>query len=637
MDGVVVRERVPARLPTASAPSRTGRVAIAVLVVLLSWGPAIPGLVMAAGGAAQLEAIGTFSAALSFGGAAALLPLRGGHGGRGGPLLPLTLAVAGIGAGLSALASGLRTIGAGDGLWLDLLGVAWMPGCLTVASVLGAAMLTHSRILLATGAALSIGLAVTAVLELRRRSDLDIDIVLWVLWLALALGSALVLLWTTRLRRPPDCDAAGWLLLAQVTLLICGVGGFVVDSGGSSYLGTTIAAAFLPAALNFTAAAFLLAAIARAPTALDPAFARIAVGVLLVSALLAAYGAVATTAAQLAPITPASAGMIAVVALAVGAEPARRWVQRAVDQLLYGRSADPRALLRTVSEEIASGSDSGSLDALAEALRRSLRLGGVAIRSAAPGGPEAVAGVVAERSTQTVELVAADGPCGTVELSAGSARRVDHRTVAAVRRIGGVLSVAVRLAEINDDLIDARRRARQIAASERRFARAEIEARIEPALRGIREDLHAYPEAADPQALLARAGAALQAATTDVRDLARTLLPGSLDAGDLPGALGELAERFESPELEIVVGAHPDHPEAVYHLVAEAVLRARRRTGITRIDVTVNAADRWELTLSGDEEQIAQVREALSERVAETGYRLEPGDATFTLVRGARR
>lgn len=621
------------RRATAAAPRAT-RALPAVLVLSLSWAPALIGMLLCLASASGVEAVGTLSAALAFGGAAALLPVRGGHGGRGGPLLPLALAVTAVGAGASTLASGLRAAGLDGGLWLDLLGVAWMPGGLTVAGVLGAAVMLRSRSLLAAGTLLSTVIAVVSVAELQAGHALPFALPLWIVWLALALGAGLMILWAAARGTSPDREAALWLAIAHFALLLSGVGGYIVgDEGGPSLVATAFAAAFLPAGVLFAAASFVLTAIARAPDAVDPPLARFAVGVLLVSALLVAYGAIAATAAQLAPLTPTSGGMIAVVLLAVAAEPARRGIQRAVDQLLYGRSADPRALLRTVSAEIAGG-ESGSLGALAAALRQSLRLGGVAITSTGDGA-RAEAGAVDPATRQVITLFAADGVCGTVEVCGTAGRRVEPRTIDALRRIGGVLSVAVLLAAINEGLRDARDRARQIAASERRFARAEIEAGIEPALARIRRDLERLPDAPDPAAVLGRAASALQAATTEVRDLARTLLPGSLDAGDLPGALAELGARFDSPALHTAVHVAPEHPEAVYHLVAEAMLRARRRGGVDSIDVTVLSSDRWALRVVGERTRTRPILRALHDRAKETGYRTDhQGPPDSVTVRG---
>ncbi|XBB66006.1 hypothetical protein ABFU82_18065 [Nocardioides sp. WV_118_6] len=607
----------------------------ATLVLLLSWGPAGPGLLLSYGAPESLEAVGTFSVALAFGGAAALLAAAPGPAfrGGGGPLVVPTFAVAAVGAGASTLAAGLRSRAmAGEGgLWLDLLEVAWMPGGLTIACVLSAAVLTGSRALLAAGAVVAAGVTATTTAEMRLQRDIPLDIVLWALWLALGVASAVIVAVVARRRRAPERQVAVWLALAHAAVLVCAVGAYVVDdASGTTSTSATFAATFLPAAVTFAAAAFLLTALTGESAAVAPALARVTVWVLLIAALLVAYGAVAALAAKVAPLTPTSGGMIAVVVLAVGVGPTRRWVQRAVDQLLYGGSADPSALLRKVSEEVAAGAEgAGSLDALAEALRRSLRLGGVAIRSAAPGGPAVVAGTVDPATSVSLELVAADGPCGEVEMSAEWGRDVEMRTLAALRRIGGVLTVAVRLAEVNDDLLEARRRASEIAASERHLARTEIEATVEPMLVRIRDDLGGVAAGAEPADELARAGTALRAATTHVRDLARTLLPGSLDAGDLPGALGELAARFDIPVLRADVAHPPERPEVVYHLVAEAVLRARRDGGIERVEVAVVAPDRWTLRLLGDADRTTSLRAALLERAADAGYgHVGPDDGT---------
>lgn len=613
MDGADGEVSAPA---VARRRARTGALA-AGAVLAFAWLPALAGMLLSLRGANGLEAVGTLSAALAFGGAAALLPVRGGHGGRGGPLLPLTLAVTAVGSGASTLASGLATAGA-RGLWLDVLGAAWMPGGLTVAGVLGAAVLLRSRVLLAAGAALSTALAILSVVEVHRGTAVPSATVLWTVWLALALGCGATILWVARRRPSPDREAAIWLAAAHFALLLCGVGGSAVAAdAGPTVVATAFAASFLPACVLFAAASFVLTAVARAPEAVDPRRGRVAVGVLLVSALLLAYGAVAALLAQVAPLTPTSGGMIAVVLLAVGAAPVRRAVQRAVDQLLYGRSAETRALLRTVSTG-AADVEGGSLLVLAEALRRALRLGGVAMVSARGEIPRAEAGIVDRAASQTIELLAADGPCGSVEVSGAGGRRVDPRTVAALRRIGGVLSVAVLLAEVNDGLREAEDRAQRTAASERRFTRGEIEAGIEPVLTRIRGELRALPWAADPESVLRRAAVTLQTATTEVRDLARTLLPGALDAGDLAGALHELGARFERPELRVEVRHVPEHPETVYHLVAEAVLRARR-AGVERVEVAVGPGDRAHLRVVGTADRTGPVVRALRARAVETG------------------
>lgn len=126
--------------------------------------------------------------------------------------------------------------------------------------------------------------------------------------------------------------------------------------------------------------------------------------------------------------------------------------------------------------------------------------------------------------------------------------------------------------------------------------------------------------------------------TTEVRDLARTLLPGALDSGDVDQALRELAARFSSARLDIAVDgmlgdAIPEGREAaVHHLVAELVLLARRAPDarLARIAIEVEPRTvRIALTVDGrgrpsDE---APILGSVRDRAAELGGSLDDGEA----------
>jgi signal transduction histidine kinase len=95
--------------------------------------------------------------------------------------------------------------------------------------------------------------------------------------------------------------------------------------------------------------------------------------------------------------------------------------------------------------------------------------------------------------------------------------------------------------------------------------------------------------------------------TIEVRDLARTLLPGALDAGDLGAALDELAARFSSTALTLAAASSglealdPSRQAAVHHLVAEAVLLLRRAPGVSHATVAVHVVgDVAEISVVGD-------------------------------------
>ena len=129
---------------------------------------------------------------------------------------------------------------------------------------------------------------------------------------------------------------------------------------------------------------------------------------------------------------------------------------------------------------------------------------------------------------------------------------------------------------------------------------------------------------------LAAVRAELAERTTEVRDLARTLLPGALDSGDLDTALRELTARFSSPKLEIAVSgilgdAIPEGREAaVHHMVAELVLLVRRAPGARRADIdlqTLPRTVRIALTVDGRAGEVdeAAILGSIRDRIDELG------------------
>ena len=134
------------------------------------------------------------------------------------------------------------------------------------------------------------------------------------------------------------------------------------------------------------------------------------------------------------------------------------------------------------------------------------------------------------------------------------------------------------------------------------MVRRELHDGLAPALEATVAELDAIPELiGDPvraRGAIDDVRTGIAARTNDVRDLARTLLPGSLDAGDLEAALAELGERFSSSDIRIEVNAKETcdldstRQAAVYHVAAEAVLLARRTPSVTRIGIDVEVVER---------------------------------------------
>jgi signal transduction histidine kinase len=167
--------------------------------------------------------------------------------------------------------------------------------------------------------------------------------------------------------------------------------------------------------------------------------------------------------------------------------------------------------------------------------------------------------------------------------------QVDRRTRTVLDELSGVLAVVVQLALVDGHLDAARERAVLVADEERRFVRRELRDGVAPGL------LRAV-DALESRRLdgLPVARAELARRTVEVRDLARTLVPGALDAGDLNGALRELADRFSRRAVRITISAErldvldAAHQVAVYHLIAELVLLSRSFADGDPLDIAVD-------------------------------------------------
>ncbi|WP_194409614.1 hypothetical protein [Microbacterium cremeum] len=576
------------------------------------------------------------SGALALGATAALL-LR-----RRMDVVGLVCAVAAVGCGITVLVAD-QDATSGLGAAAVVMGTAWMPGALIVVSVLGIGVVSPRRSLLAGGVAASLLFWSTTLVDLLLDGVwpgmVTTAAIVWV-GAALAGGVALIHAWWTG--EGSRRDAAGWLVVAQWSVLLAAVPGYA-DIGIPDAL-TALTATILPAAVILLAAVLLLTGLTREGAPVDVSLARVVFWVLLVLSLVVAFVAIVTAVAELAPVTPTTAGMFAVAGLALAIEPARRWVQRAVDQLAYGRSAEPQALLQALGRELSSSGEDVEapevdvLDRIARALRESLRLVAVEIVSGQPDGVAATAGPrVATTRALRIPLPGPDGPSGTLSVAGAAGGRVDRRTARVLRSIAGMLGLAVRLADVNREIDKARAQVLDVAVQERRLVRSELEDGVGAGVRSARQQVMRAEALADERpgdagSLLEDAAQSLSDVTREVRDLARTLLPGSLDAGDAPGALAELARRFDRPHIAIDVAESAGEPSSsgmalAYHLIADAVLAARRDRAVDHIRVRVTAASgltRIEMSIAGSGHSGERIGQRLMERARDAGASVRP-------------
>ncbi|GAA2250263.1 hypothetical protein N1031_19975 [Herbiconiux moechotypicola] len=240
---------------------------------------------------------------------------------------------------------------------------------------------------------------------------------------------------------------------------------------------------------------------------------------------------------------------------------------------------------RTVTGAIAAtttaaGPDPVSaLGAIAESLRSTWRLSSVTL---AAEGVDPVTSGRPGRHRLRSGLAVAGRVVGTIELTADE----DDFTISVqpvLDEIEPLLAVAVMLAALNHDLEATRSRMLDVRVQERRMLHRALQDELAPSLVGLGFAMTAAARSAgagDPG--VADAIAALRVETSaraeDVRRLARSLLPVSLDSGDLDAALHELAHSFQEAGLRTVtVSSHgsddlgPAVQVVVYLVVAEAL------------------------------------------------------------------
>ncbi|WP_308797334.1 sensor histidine kinase [Agromyces silvae] len=329
---------------------------------------------------------------------------------------------------------------------------------------------------------------------------------------------------------------------------------------------------------------------------------RLAGGIVWVQSLALAVSLylVVNEAGILIGMPQAIAGAFAAGALALAFGAVSRFVRRRTALLYFGPGADARQVLSRLGERLAVAGEDTGIRGIAESLLATWQLSSVTIEPGAEAGPVRV-GTPGPALIAT-ELRAGGRPIGTIELTSDDASVLEHRVRPVLEDLAGLIAVAVLLATVNQEVAATRRRTLGVRREERRMLHRELHDELAPALAGIGFGMAAASrliETGDPAAAdaVAELRAHVAVRTEDVRRLARTMLPAALDAGDLDGALHELAQRFSGDGLELVV--HSGGTDvldagvqvALYLALAEAVSRLRREPGLQRIDMRVGIED----------------------------------------------
>ncbi|MFK3676963.1 sensor histidine kinase [Microbacterium sp. NPDC090218] len=393
-------------------------------------------------------------------------------------------------------------------------------------------------------------------------------------------------------------------------------------------------------------------------------------------AVLAAGGYLLTVTAleNLGPPTPVAVFTTAAV-IAIGLLPARRVIHRRVDRLVYGEPGAPERLVNTLGAgvgEIATGTD--GLRALSSALRRTLRLGSVRIRTAADreederGSPTRMNGTTAvdvlvgvpQGAPALFPLRAGGGNAEPTALLAVTGSDPDipvgRRAREAIADLVPVIGVVVRLAAASTALDAARRSAADARHAERRALRRELHDGLGPALSGAgfslaaAANLLARGDRPAAEAAAVRVGELLDAQTLTLTGLARG---GTAAVHDLAGGLDALVTSFAGAGSAVrlvvadTVTLDPRRAGILLRIAAEAVLNAVRHAGAAKVVVSLGGADDVVLRVHDDGRGLGEHSSAgvglasMREWAQEAGFEViwaQPADGgTLVLVRAADR
>ncbi|MFI0451579.1 histidine kinase [Actinomadura sp. 6N118] len=327
--------------------------------------------------------------------------------------------------------------------------------------------------------------------------------------------------------------------------------------------------------------------------------------VLLTAGVLAAYvGLVAMFDTVMRREVGLGSSALATVAIAVGFNPVRVRLQRAVDRVLYGDRADPVRAVSRVGARLDTG-----LPGVLEAVREALRMPFAALRA---HDTEMAASGTAPELLHTIPLTYAGERVGelVVGLRQGE-RRLGAPDRAVLELLAAPLSVAVHAVRLSDELQRSREALVVAREEERRRLRRDLHDGLGPVLTGVvyKADAAGNLLAADPGAargLVAELRAETTHAIEDIRRLVYDLRPPALDDLGLAGAVRQRAAQLDRAGLAVRVEIPPlpELPAAVeaaaYRITAEAMTNAVRHSGAGRVEVRIHADGRLHVEVADD-------------------------------------
>lgn len=371
--------------------------------------------------------------------------------------------------------------------------------------------------------------------------------------------------------------------------------------------------------------------------------------VLSLAIVLSYLGIVALTGSVLAGSADLGPSLVAVGVVAIAFDPVRRRLQAGVDRLVYGRRAEPYAVLSALGQRVALAvAPDDILQTIVETIGDELALNPVAIvtednallAGVRPQSDPDVAG-----RTESFSVVHQGAVKGSLVVGTRSPQEPltdpERRLLADLARQAGA---AVHAQELATALQRSREETVASREEDRRRIRRELHDGLGPALAAmvLRVDLVADASHENPAVLadLAVLKDQLRSATEEVRRVVTGLRPPALDELGLVAALRAQAEALANPDgrhpLTIEVQAPEELPPlpaavevAVLRVASEAITNVVRHAQATVCDVRLEVGNQVDLRVADDGIGMSKGTTAgiglrsMRERAAEMGGTLE--------------
>jgi len=389
-----------------------------------------------------------------------------------------------------------------------------------------------------------------------------------------------------------------WLLLAAFGATLAVLGDRLFEVGESFPIILTSAVALVPVAMT-------IAVLRHQLLDIRWVWSRTLTYVLMTAVVVGGYLLIVQLANRLLrQEIGIGASVLATLLIAACFNPARVWLQRRVERLLYGERSDPVRAASSVTAQIATMSDRPA-DIL-PALCQALRLPYVSLSDSD--------GVLAEHGQRPtrIELVGlfhAGVRVGELEVGVRSGQqRLDPTDRAVLELLAVPIGVALRASALSESLQQSHLQLLAAREEERRRIRRDLHDGLGPLLTGIGFQADAVITLADSdpdqvRVLGEEIRAGVTGAITDVRELINQLHPSMLDELGLVEAVRRHAQRLnrrsDGEPVTVSLHADPRLPElsaavevAAYRIVTEALTNVARHSDASRVDIEIaNSAD----------------------------------------------